>query len=71
MTNLSPRQGIKLATRGIYNCITNRPLVVSFEVTLSCNCNCLHCDLGSMIKDENQLQPRDYGKLARLLEAHL
>ena len=68
MTNFSPWQGIKLATRGIYNCVTNNPLVVSFEVTLSCNCNCLHCDLGGMIKDENQLQPRDYGNLVRLLK---
>jgi len=37
-------------------------------VTLSCNCNCRHCDLGGMIKDEKQLQPHEYGKLTRLLK---
>jgi len=46
MANLSPLQGIKLFTRGIHSYITNRPIVVSYEVTLSCNCNCRHCDLG-------------------------
>ena len=68
MTNFSPLQGIKLAKRGIHNYITNRPLVVSFEVTLSCNCNCKHCDLGGVIKDEKQLKPDDYGNLTRLLK---
>jgi len=68
MTNFSPLQGIKLAGRGIHNYIINRPLVVSFEVTLSCNCNCKHCDLGGIIKDEKQLQPDDYDNLTRLLK---
>ena len=69
MTNFSPRQGIKLAARAIHNYATNRPVVVSFEVTLSCNCNCLHCDLGGVVKDETQLQAHDYRKLSRLLNA--
>ena len=68
MTNFSTLQGIKLAKRAIHNCITNRPLVVSFEVTLSCNCNCRHCDLGGIIKDEKQLSPDNYGNLTRLLK---
>jgi len=46
MVNLSPLQGIKLFTRGIHSYINNRAIVVSYEVTLSCNCNCRHCDLG-------------------------
>ena len=66
MINLSPLQGIKIANRGFHNYITNRPLVVSFEVTLSCNCNCRHCDLGGIIKDEKQLRPDDYDRLTRL-----
>lgn len=68
MTNFSPLQGIKLAKRGIYNYITSRPLVVSYEVTLSCNCNCRHCELGGIIKNEMQLQPDDYANLTRLLK---
>jgi len=67
MTNFSPSDGIRLAAKGIYNYITKRPLIVSFEVTLSCNCNCRHCDLGGLIKDEKQLKPDDYARLTRLL----
>lgn len=68
MTNFSVLQGLKLAGKAIGSYITNRPLVISYEVTLSCNCNCRHCDLGGMIKDEKQLQPHEYGKLTRLLK---
>ena len=66
MANFSARQGIKTVTKGIRNYITTRPLVVSFEVTLSCNCNCRHCDLGGIKRDEEQLKPDEYTKLARL-----
>jgi len=65
MTNITPLQGIKIANRGIYNIVTNRPVIISFEVTLSCNCNCYHCDLGGLIEDEKQIQPVDYGRLTR------
>lgn len=68
MTNFSVLQGFKVAGKVIRNYMTNRPLVVSYEVTLSCNCNCRHCDLGGVIKDEKQLQPYEYGKLTRLLK---
>ncbi len=68
MATLSPLQGIKLATKGIYRYITNCPLVVSYEVTLSCNCNCRHCDLGGMIRNEEQLKPDDYANLTRILK---
>lgn len=67
MTNLSPLHGIKLARREIHNYITKRPLVVSYEVTLSCNCNCCHCELGGVIKNEKQLQPAEYGRLTQTL----
>ena len=67
MTNISLLQGVKLAKRGIHNSITGRPLVVSYEVTLSCNCNCRHCDLGGIIRDEKQLKPDEYGDLTRRL----
>jgi len=67
MTNLSPLYGSKLLARGIYNYVTKRPLIVSFEVTLSCNCNCRHCDLGGIVKDERQIGPGDYARLTGLL----
>lgn len=67
MNNFSWLDAMKLAKRGVYNSITHRPLVISYEVTLSCNCNCLHCDLGGVRKDEKQLKPPDYANLTRLL----
>ncbi len=66
MAKLSTPEALKLLWRGTHNCITKRPLVVSFEVTLSCNCNCRHCDLGGMIKNEKLLQPDDFARLTRL-----
>jgi MoaA/NifB/PqqE/SkfB family radical SAM enzyme len=68
MAHLSPLQGIKLAGEAIRNHITNRPVVVSYEVTLSCNCNCRHCDLGGVIRDEKQIKPEEYGDLTRRLK---
>ncbi len=67
MANVSPLQATKLIRRGIHNYITKRPLVVGYEVTLSCNCNCRHCDLGGFIKDEKQIKPEEYGDLTRRL----
>jgi MoaA/NifB/PqqE/SkfB family radical SAM enzyme len=68
MANISPLQGIKLITEGIHSYITNRPIVVSYEVTLSCNCNCRHCDLGGYIKGEKQIKPDEYGDLTQRLK---
>jgi MoaA/NifB/PqqE/SkfB family radical SAM enzyme len=65
MANLSPSQGIKLLARGIHSYIVKHPFVVSYEVTLSCNCNCRHCDLGGVIKGEKQIKPDEYGDLTQ------
>jgi MoaA/NifB/PqqE/SkfB family radical SAM enzyme len=67
MANVSPLQAVKLVRRGIHNYITKRPLAVGYEVTLSCNLNCRHCDLGKFIKDEKQIKPEEYGNLTRRL----
>ena len=67
MGNVSPCRAMKLVTRGIHNYVTKRPLVVGYEVTLSCNLNCRHCDLGKFIKDEKRSEPEEYGKLTRRL----
>jgi len=68
MANVSLLQGVKLIRGGIHSYITNRPIVVSYEVTLSCNCNCRHCDLGGFIKDEKQIKPEEYGDLTQRLK---
>jgi MoaA/NifB/PqqE/SkfB family radical SAM enzyme len=68
MAHISLLQGIKLAGQGIRNYIANYPMVVSYEVTLSCNCNCHHCDLGGVINDEKQITPEEYGELTRRLK---
>ena len=68
MANISLLQGIKMAAKGIHNYITDHPIVVSYEVTLSCNCDCRHCDLGGFVKDEKQIKPEEYGVLTRQLK---
>ena len=68
MASVSLLQGTKLAVKGIFNYIANRPMVVSYEVTLSCNCNCQHCGLGGLIKGEKQIGPEEYRSLTRSLK---
>ncbi len=68
MANISISQGMRMTTKEIHNYITNHPIVVSYEVTLSCNCNCRHCNLGGVIKDEKQIKPEEYGAITRRLK---
>jgi MoaA/NifB/PqqE/SkfB family radical SAM enzyme len=68
LASISPPQGIELLGRAIRNYITNRLIIVSYEVTLSCNCNCRHCDLGGVIKDEKQIKPDEYRDLTERLK---
>jgi len=68
MANISILQGIRMATKEVHNYLTNRPIVVSYEVTLSCNCNCRHCDLGGIVNDEMQIKPEEYGVITRRLK---
>jgi len=68
MAHLSLLQGTKLVMRGIHSYIAKRPIVVSYEVTLSCNCNCRHCDLGGIIEDEKQIKPEEYRDLTQRLK---
>ncbi len=42
------------------NWITERPIVVSFEVTDSCTCWCKHCDHGGPRDESRNLQACDY-----------
>jgi MoaA/NifB/PqqE/SkfB family radical SAM enzyme len=42
------------------NWITQRPIVVSFEVTDACTCWCKHCDHGGPRDESRNLKPADY-----------
>jgi MoaA/NifB/PqqE/SkfB family radical SAM enzyme len=44
-----------------------RPLVVSFEVTDSCNCNCRHCDRGGPRDEPNLISPEGIRRWMRVL----
>ncbi len=68
MKNFSFLDKIRFATGRIANLFNNRLLVVSFETTLSCNCNCRHCDLGGIVKDEKRIGPEDYARIVRTLK---
>jgi len=68
VATISPWQGIELLGRATRNYITNRLIIVSYEVTLSCNCDCRHCDLGGVIKDEQQIKPQEYRALTERLK---
>lgn len=48
--------------------ISNRLLAISFEVTLSCICNCQHCDLGGIRENEKQMKPEGFSKIIRDLK---
>ena len=54
----------RMIARGTWSFITDRPLVVSFEVTHSCTADCQHCDKGN-IKPEpaGLLRAPDYRRL--------
>lgn len=64
---MSLTQSVRIAGRGVRNYVSNRPLVISFEVTHSCTCNCLHCDRGGSIEEEDVLEPSHYADLVSSL----
>ncbi|MGD8413041.1 MAG: radical SAM protein [Candidatus Latescibacterota bacterium] len=59
---------LRLFLRGNRNMMTNRPLVVSFEVTSSCNANCGHCDKGGILSNESRMTPVQIGDHYRKLK---
>jgi len=63
MSEFSLEQGRRLLNKGIGNYLRRKPLIVSYEVTLSCNCNCRHCDLGGLRPNEQRISPSDYAAL--------
>ena len=67
MEKLGVARILKLALRGHNNFLKDKPLVVSFEVTSSCNANCCHCDKGGILEDEVPLTPAQIGDHYRKL----
>jgi len=59
----------RMIARGTRSFLTDRPLVVSFELTHSCTADCQHCDKGG-IKPEpaGLLGAADYGRLCATLK---
>lgn len=60
---MSLTQSFYLAGRALHNYITNKPIVISFEVTHSCTCDCLHCNIGGKIEEKNLFKTQDYTTL--------
>ena len=63
------RRAARMISRGTWSFVTNRPLVVSFELTHSCTADCLHCDKGTIKPDPpGLLRASDYQRLRAMLK---
>lgn len=62
MPHVPLRYAPRLIWNGTRNFFTGKPVVISFETTLSCNANCKHCDLGNGIPGEKRMHPADFRK---------
>ena len=60
MRKVPLQESLKIIGRGSLNWMADRPIVVSFEVTDSCTCYCLHCDHGGPRDDSRNLRPTEY-----------
>jgi len=63
------KRAARMISRGTWSFLTDRPLVVSFEVTHSCTADCWHCDKGGIKPDPaGLLQAADYRRLRAQLK---
>lgn len=60
-------ESVKTIARGVDNWFAEQPIVVSFEVTDSCTCNCKHCDHGGPRDNSRDLKPSDYRRYMKAL----
>jgi MoaA/NifB/PqqE/SkfB family radical SAM enzyme len=67
MRKVPLQESLKIIGRGSLNWVTDRPIVVSFEVTDSCTCHCLHCDHGGPRDDSRNLKPAEYRRYMKQL----
>lgn len=67
MEKVGAANAVRLVLRGTRNYLARRPLVVSFELTASCNANCKHCDKGGIRSGEVPLPPARIAAIYREL----
>jgi MoaA/NifB/PqqE/SkfB family radical SAM enzyme len=60
-------ESLRIIARGSLNWRTERPIVVSFEVTDSCTCFCKHCDHGGPRDTSKDMKPADYRRYMDVL----
>jgi MoaA/NifB/PqqE/SkfB family radical SAM enzyme len=60
-------ESLRIIGRGTRNWVTDRPLVVSFEVTDACTCFCKHCDHGGARDESRNLKPSEYNRYMEAL----
>ena len=65
-SNISPALAIRMVARSAKNMLLRRPICVALEVTHNCTANCLHCDKGPAVED-NQVGPKDYARICEQL----
>jgi cyclic pyranopterin phosphate synthase len=67
MRRLPLTESMGVILRSTLNWIEKKPLVVSFEVTDSCTCRCVHCDHGGPKDETGRLKAPDYSRYMREL----
>jgi len=67
MKGFSNSQAFSIVTRSIGNYLKDKPIVSSFETTLSCMAQCRHCDTGGHRKNEQMLAPEEFLKYIKEL----
>ena len=60
-------ESLRIIARGSLNWFSERPVVVSFEVTDSCTCSCRHCDHGGPKDTSRDMKPADYRRYMEVL----
>ncbi len=69
MPSIPAWRAMRMIARGTWSFCTERPLVVSFELTHSCTADCQHCDKGGIKPGPlGQLNAEDYGRLRAQLK---
>lgn len=67
MRKLPLNESIRIIGRGSLNWLAERPIVVSFEVTDSCTCDCKHCDHGGPKDNSRNMKPAEYRRYMDVL----
>lgn len=67
MRKLPLVESLRVIGRGSLNWLAQRPLVVSFEVTDACTCDCQHCDHGGPRDESRNLKAADYRRYMEVL----